>query len=174
MLEVLPKNGVACVSIPASILTSLEGKNLKADDISFKVTLTDKSDDKNIQVAFANGLPRGKVLGAIVDFSIEIVNTKTGQMIGTADKFTKALAGVIPMPKNMTNLPEQWGAFRFNETTKNFEFVAAKTVQIDGVWYVMISSYSNSVYAVAENSVSFDDVQGHWGKQFVISLRQKV
>jgi hypothetical protein len=196
-LEVTPKDGVAYVSIPASILANLQDKsaaffieikapygsykvpvnlasiipglkellsknNLKAEDISFKITLTDKSGNKDILVAFDNGLPNGKVLGAIVDFSIEIVNAKTGQSIGTADNFSKALTRVIPMPKEVTELPEQWGAFRYNEATKKFEFVAATTRQIEGVWYVMISSYSNSVYTVAQNEVSFADVQQHW------------
>jgi hypothetical protein len=201
-LEVTPKDGVAYVSIPASILTSFEDKNaaffieikapygsyqvpvnlaslipglkdllaannLKAEDISFKITLTDKSENKEIQTAFANGLPNGKALGSIVDFNIEIMNTKTGKAIGTADKFSKALTRVIPVPKNLNNLPEQWGAFRYNETTKKFEFVAAKKVQIEGVWYVMINSYSNSTYVVAENVVSFTDVQKHWGQPYV-------
>ncbi|MGO4370507.1 S-layer homology domain-containing protein [Paenibacillus sp. 2TAB19] len=136
-------------------------------DISFKITLTDKSGVKDIQAAFANGLPNGKARGAIVDFSIEIINTKTNETIGTADRFSQALTRVIPMPKNMSDMPEQWGAFRYNETSKKLEFVAAKKVQINGVWYAMISSYTNSIYVVADNAVSFTDVQKHWGKSFV-------
>ncbi|MFC5471849.1 S-layer homology domain-containing protein [Cohnella suwonensis] len=201
-LEVTTKDGAAYVSIPASILTSFEGKNanffieikapygsyqvpvnlaslipglqdllakhnLKAEDISFKIMLSDKSGDKDLQAAFANGLPNGKAMGAIVDFHIDIVNTKTGQSIGTADKFSKALTRVIPMPKDMKDIPAQWGAFRYNETTKKFEFVAAKKVLIDSIWYVMISSYSNSAYVVAENAVSFADTLNHWSKSFV-------
>jgi hypothetical protein len=96
-----------------------------------------------------------------------IINTKTGQAIGTADQFSKALTRVIPIPKNMTDMPAQWGAFRYNETTKNFVFVPAKKVQIDGVWYVMISSFSNSTYVVAENAVNFPDVQKHWGQPYI-------
>ncbi|GGD98301.1 hypothetical protein GCM10010911_66370 [Paenibacillus nasutitermitis] len=201
-LEVTPKDGVAYVSIPASLLTEFEKKNatffmeiktpygsyqmpvnltslipglqdllaknnLNTGDISFKVTLTDKSRDKDIQAAVANGLPNGQVLGAIVDFSILIINTKAGQVIGTADKFSSALTRIIPMPKNMTDMPEQWGVFRYNETTKKFEFVSAKKVLIDGAWYVTINSNSNSVYVVAKNPVSFADTLKHWSKAFV-------
>uniref|UniRef100_UPI0011411E7E S-layer homology domain-containing protein n=1 Tax=Paenibacillus luteus TaxID=2545753 RepID=UPI0011411E7E len=201
-LEVAPKDGVAYVSLPASLLTEFEKKNatfiteikatygsykipvnlaslipglqdllakngLKAEDISFKVTLTDKSGDKDIQAAVASGLPKGQVLGAIVDFNILIINTKSGQVIGTADKFSSALTRIIPMSKNMTDIPEQWGVFRYNETTKKFEFVSAKKVLIDGAWYVTINSYSNSVYVVAQNPVSFTDTLKHWSKAFV-------
>ncbi|WP_313731995.1 S-layer homology domain-containing protein [Cohnella nanjingensis] len=202
-LEVTPnKDGIAYVSIPASILTRLEGKNatffieikapygsypvpvnlaslipglkdllaasnLNTEDISFKTTLIDKSGNKDIQEAFANGLPNGKVMGAIVDFRIDMINTRTGQIIGTADKFSKALTRAIQMPKNMTGMPAQWGAFRYNASAKKFEFVPAKKAQMDGAWYVMISSYSNSAYVVAQNEASFADVQTHWGKPFV-------
>ncbi len=201
-LEVTPKDGVAYVSLPASLLTEFEKKNatffteiktpygsykipvnlaslipnlqdlltkneLKAEDISFKINLTDKSGDKDIQAAVASGLPKGQVLGAIVDFNILIINTKSGQVIGTADKFSSALTRIIPMPKNMTDMPEQWGVFRYNETTKKFEFVSAKKVLIDGAWYVTINSYSNSVYVVAQNPMSFTDTFKHWSKAFV-------
>lgn len=201
-LETAPKDGVAYVSIPASILASFEGKNatffieikspygsyqvpvnlaslivglqdllasndLKAEDISFKVTLTDKSGDKDIQAAFEEGLPYGSAMGTIVDFSIQVVNAKTNEVIGTAEHFSKALTRVIPMPKNVTGMPEQWGAFRYDETTRKFGFVPAKIVQIDHVWYVMVSSYTNSVYVVAHNPVTFSDVQKHWSESAV-------
>ncbi|WDQ35456.1 IPT/TIG domain-containing protein [Paenibacillus marchantiae] len=201
-LEVTPKDGFAYVSIPASILTSIEGKNatffieiktpygsyqvpvnlaslipglkdllaknnVNNDDISFKITLTDKSGDKDIQAVFANSLPNAQAMGAIVDFHIYIINTKTGQAIGTVDKFSKALTRVIPMPKSVGGMPAQWGAFRYNVTTKKLEFVAAEKKQIDGVWVVKISSYSNSVYVVAQNTVSFVDVQQHWSQSDV-------
>ncbi|WP_111619789.1 IPT/TIG domain-containing protein [Paenibacillus pabuli] len=201
-LEITPKDGVAYVRIPASILTSIERKNatfyieiktpyssyqvpvnlaslipglkdllaknnVNNDDISFKITLTDKSGDKDFQAAFANSLPNGHAMGAIVDFHIDIINTKTGQAIGTADKFSKALTREILMPKSMTGMPAQWGAFRYNVTTKKLEFVAAEKKQIDGEWVVKIKSYSNSVYVVAQNTVSFADVQQHWSKSDV-------
>ncbi|QJD84709.1 InlB B-repeat-containing protein [Cohnella herbarum] len=201
-LQVNPKDGVAYVSIPASLLSRFADKNatffieiqtpygsyrvpvnlaslipglqdllaankLNAEEISFKITLTDKSGDADIRAAFGSGLPNGKVIGAIVDFGIEIISTKTKQPIGTADKFSKAMVRMIPMPKEMTELPELWGAFRYNETTKQFEFVPARKVQIDGIWYTMISSSSNSVYVVADNAISFADMQEHWGKQYV-------
>ncbi|MBO9599818.1 MAG: S-layer homology domain-containing protein, partial [Cohnella sp.] len=145
----------------------LAKNNLRAEDISIKITLADKSGDKGIQTKLASDLPVGKVMGAIVDFHIVIINSNTLQIIGTADKFSQALTRIIPMPKNMESMPAQWGAFRYYETTKKFEFIPATKVQIDGIWYVMIKSYSNSVYVVAENPVSFTDVQQHWSRQDV-------
>lgn len=152
----------------ASLIPGLEEllakHNLKAEDVSFKITLTDKSGDKTLQAAFSSGLPNGKVMGAMVDYLLEIVNTKTGQTVGAADQFSQAITRIIPMPENVTAMPAQWGAFRYNETTKKFEFVPAKVTQIDGTWYVTINSYSNSAYVVVDNAASFADVQEHWAK----------
>ncbi|MCU6709917.1 S-layer homology domain-containing protein [Paenibacillus sp. J5C_2022] len=145
----------------------LAADGLQAEDISFKITLTDKSGDRGIQTALASDLPKGKVMGAIVDFRIDILNPKTGQTIGTADQFSKALTRVIPMPKNRSGMPSQWGAFRYNEETGKFDFVTARSMRIDGTWYVMISSHSNSMYVVADNAVSFTDIQKHWAQSYV-------
>ncbi|MFC6547444.1 X2-like carbohydrate binding domain-containing protein [Cohnella cellulosilytica] len=159
---------VHLASLIPSLKELLVKNNLTVEEVSFKISLTDKSGDKGLQAALADGLPNGKVIGAMVDYHLEIVNTKTGRTIGTADQFSQAIIRIIPMPGNVTAMPEQWGAFRYNGTTKKFEFVPATAVKLDGMWYVMIHSYSNSVYMVAENAVSFADVQEkHWAKSDV-------
>ncbi|UUZ83804.1 S-layer homology domain-containing protein [Paenibacillus sp. P26] len=145
----------------------LAANNLKAEEISFKITLTDRSGDKDILAAFDSGLPNGKVMGAIVDFNMEVIVTKTGHSIGTADKFSKAITRIIPMPGNMSGMPELWGAYHYHAATKKFEFVPATTKQVKGEPYVMINSYSNSVYVVAERAMSFEDVEQHWSRPFV-------
>jgi Alpha-tubulin suppressor and related RCC1 domain-containing proteins len=158
---------VNLASLIPELASWLAANHLQAEDISFKITLTDKSGDKTLQAALANGLPKGKIIGAIVDYHLEIVNTKTGATIGTANQFSKALTRLIPLPRNVTTMPQQWGAFRYNDKTQKFEFVPARMERIEGVGYVTISSYSNSVYVAAENAVSFADVQKGWAQPFV-------
>jgi len=155
----------------ASLIPELNGllaaDNLTTDDISFKITLTDKSGDKAVQAALAGSLSNGKAIGAMVDFHLEIVNAKTGQTIGIADRFSEPLTRIIPMPKDLNSMPAQWGAFRYNEAEASFDFVPSLAVQIDGAWYAMIRSYTNSLYVVAENTVNFADVQKHWSEPYV-------
>lgn len=172
MIEI--KTPYGSYQIPANLASFIPGldqllqKNkLKAGDISFKMTLTDKSGDKALQAALAAGLPKGKLMGAMVDYNLEITNMKTGQVIGIADSFSQAITRIIPMPKNVTAMPAQWGVFRYNETTKKWDFVPAKAVRVDGVWCMMIISYANSVYAVVDNAVSFADVQKHWASSSI-------
>ncbi len=201
-LELMPKDGVAYVGMPASVLTDLAAKNadfyleirtsygiyqvpanlasiipgsdalfannrLKAEDVSFKIALTDKSGDKQLLTRIHSLLPDGELLGAVADFHIEIVHTNTGLTVGAADMFDQEITRLIPLPKYRTEMPEHWGAFRYNETTKACEFVPAKAVQIDGAWYVRIDSYSNSTYIAVENTTSFADMEKHWSQSFV-------
>lgn len=91
---------VNLASIIPGLNDLLAANNLNSEEISFKITLTDKSGNKEIKTALATGLPQSEVLGAIVDFNIEIVNTKTGQSIGPSSRFNKTLTRIIPLPKN--------------------------------------------------------------------------
>jgi len=136
-------------------------------DIAFRITLIDKTGDGQIRDALASQWPNGIVMGAAVDFLVDVVNIKTGEKLGMADRFAKALTRVIPMPASVTDMPEHWGAFRYDETAERFEFVPARAVEIDGVWYVTIRSYSNSVYVTLRNAATFGDVERHWGRAFI-------
>lgn len=158
---------VDLASLIPGLTDLLAANHLKPQDISFKVTLTDKSDDKDILAAFASGVPEGQVLGAIVDLRTDIINTKTREVVGTANSFSKALTRMIPMPKNITGMSEQWGVFRYNETTEKFDFVPARAVKADDVWNASIHSYFNGVFIAAQNPVSFTDVKNHWGKPYI-------
>lgn len=161
----------------ALILPNLQAlltkNNLQVGDISFKITLTDKSGDKGLQAAIGNALQNGKLLSPIVDFHIDILDAKTGLTIGTADKFAKSLKREMLLPNVKAGLSKPWGAFRYDDRTKKLEFVPAKSAQTDGVWSVWISSYTNSVYIVAENELSFGDVWKHWAKSLVYLAASK-
>jgi len=59
-------------------------------NISFMITLSDRSDSKKIKDVFGKSLPIGKVIGVIVDYHIDIIHTLTGKTIGSVDKFNMA------------------------------------------------------------------------------------
>ncbi|TVX93463.1 Ig-like domain-containing protein [Paenibacillus agilis] len=158
---------VNAASLIPNLQELLKANKLKEEDVSFKFILKDKSIDKAVQAALYAELPDSKVLGILVDFSMHVVNNHTGKMVGSVDQFSQSLTRLIPVPKDIASLPAQWGVFRYEESTKKFEFVPAKKVQIDGVWHASIHSYSNSVYAVVENAVSFADMHKHWANSFV-------
>ncbi|MEF2247862.1 beta-N-acetylglucosaminidase domain-containing protein [Paenibacillus sp. IITD108] len=158
----VPVNLASLVSEFDSIIAE---NHLKAEVIDFSITITDKSSDKEIQKILKNAWPNGKVMGAVLDFSIDIINRETGKSVGKADSFAKDIKRVISMPEGMRNMPETWGAFYYNEALKALEFVPAKATKINNAWYVTISSNTNSMYVVVENNIKFADVNAdYWGR----------
>ncbi|QHT58928.1 hypothetical protein GXP70_02355 [Paenibacillus lycopersici] len=141
--------------------------NLQAADLGFKFVLTDRSEDPTLQSALEEDLPGGEAISDMVDFHLEIVNRKTGQSIGTVERFSQAITRILPLSGRVSGMPKQWGAFRYNETTKQYEFVPARTVSIDGLTYALIRSYSNSVYVVVDHAISFKDVNRGWSKPLI-------
>ncbi|GIO14823.1 hypothetical protein J19TS2_43780 [Cohnella xylanilytica] len=159
---------VQLASLIPGLTELLKTNGLSAEDISFKITLADKSGDESIQAALASGLPNGRVLGAPVDFDIRIVRLQNGQALANANTFAESIERLIPMPSGVTAMPEHWGAFRYNDKTGEFEFVPARSVRIDGGWYAAIRSRTNSVYVAADNAIRFADVPaGHWARTAV-------
>src|SRR5690606_8649128 len=137
----------------------LDEIQLAAGDISFRLILTDKTDDPGIRAALAESLPNGSVLGTMVDFRLEAVDARTGQTIGTLERFSEPLVRMIPMPEGLAALPEQWDAFRYNENTGRFEFVPARTAKVGDVLLVIIRSSTNSAYLVIHHPVRFTDAE---------------
>lgn len=140
---------------------------LQAGDVSFRIILKDVSREADLRNAASQRWPGGNIWGAVVDFHIEVLNVKSGQIIGQTDTFSKPLIRIIAMPQHLKDMPEQWGAFRYNDSTKAFEFVPATSVRIDGDLHVVIPSFSNSAYAVVSSYASFTDMERHWSQKEV-------
>ncbi|MFC4596850.1 S-layer homology domain-containing protein [Cohnella hongkongensis] len=145
----------------------LAAAGLNLEDISFKIILSDKSDDSRARRLLANGFPQGRALGPIVDFHLDIVETKTARTLGAADLFNAALTRTLPVTESEFKASRSWGAFRYDETEKEFEFVPSRVSTVDGQIQVEIRSYANSLYVTAENDVRFTDVDKHWSRPFV-------
>ena len=139
----------------------LKAKNLNAEDIAFRVTLTDDSRNPAVASALALRFPGGNVLGAIVDFKIELLDG-SGTVISELDSFNAELARRIFIQENA---PASFGAFRFDAGAQAFQFVPHRLMASSGARYVEIASQTNSVYAVVANAVAFTDVpNGFWAK----------
>ncbi|MCR8643808.1 Ig-like domain-containing protein [Paenibacillus sp. N1-5-1-14] len=151
----------------------LAANNLRVEDVKLNISLRDQINSKDIRSALSKDLPSANVLGAVVDYNIDIINRRTGRTLTNSDSISLSLPKLIPLPKNMTHLPDAWGAFHYNTKTKSFEFVPARQITIDGVTYAVITSGTNDVYVVVENQLYFSDTQYHWGKWFVQNAAAK-
>ncbi len=151
----------------------LAGSGLKAEDVSIKINIKDESKNTGLQASIANNLPSGKVLGGPVDFSMVIVNTKTGAAIKEVKSFTGYVVRRIPIPDGIDSAA-QLSAFRSDSVTGALEFVPHRLVRENGKLFMEIKSKSNSVYVAAQNNVTFTDVaSGYWGAPFINKAASK-
>jgi hypothetical protein len=145
----------------------LEENDWQAENISFKLTLTDRTDDADIRKVLSLQLPSGKLVGAIVNVHLEIVDIQTGETLTEVSRFTEPIIRMIPISKELAPESTTWGAFRYDETSGQFVFVPARLEQRDDRLYAVIRSNSNSVYVVVSNAINFTDTEQHWGKAYV-------
>ena len=151
----------------------LAGSGVKAEDVSIKINIKDESKNAGLQASIANNLPNGKVLGGPVDFSMVIVNTKTGASIKEVKSFTGYVVRRIPIPDGIDSAA-QLSAFRSDSATGALEFVPHRLVRENGKLFMEIKSKSNSVYVAAQNNVTFTDVaSGYWGAPFISKAASK-
>ena len=164
------KTGFASYLLPAKLSelipnlpALLKINGLDAEDIAFRVTLTDDSQNPAVSKALAQRFPGGNALGAIVDFKIELFdNSGSGKLISELNAFNSEIARRIFIPENV---PASVGAFRFDTDAQSFQFVPHRLLASGGVRYAEIASQTNSVYAVVENVVTFTDVpNSFWAK----------
>ncbi|MGE4277573.1 MAG: S-layer homology domain-containing protein [Lawsonibacter sp.] len=161
--------------IPADLAEHIPGfsellseNHLTAAGISFRLTLTDRSDDKDLLNTIKTGLPSSRMLGHPVEFRLDIINNKTGASIAEVTEFDCGIVRMVPMPEDLEAMPEFWGAFRYHAASQTFEFVPHSVQTIDGVRYVAFYSRTNSVYLAAENPIVFTDLKdGFWGTPYL-------
>ncbi|WP_168122525.1 carbohydrate binding domain-containing protein [Paenibacillus sp. HB172176] len=148
------------------LTTLLENNSLTANDISFKVTLKDTSEDASTKEAVSTQYPGSKLIGS-ASYTIEILNAKTGAVISEASNFNSSISRLIRLPDTMVSadgsevpyaLPDYWAVWKLDDASGELVFIPHKTEVIDGVRYIVIASHTNSVYITAENAIAFHDV----------------
>ncbi len=158
--------------LPASLETLvpdlaniLEAAGVNANDVSIKLTIADITADKAVNNEIATAMPDAEVVGFILSFEIEIVD-KDGKTIAGLNNFNVRVERTINLDGATLPVGGNWGAYRINDKTGKPEFVAHKLV--DNGKGVGIKSKSNSVYFVANNPVSFDDITADfWASSYI-------
>ncbi len=159
-------------ALPASIVSTaanfdslIKDAKVSANDTSVKVTMQNtesevSEEDNEFKLSY--------------DFKVELVNTKTGKIIGELNNFSKPVSRTVYLPKEIKALPEVLGVFRYNPETKTTSFVRHKAELVNGKPAVTIVSQSNSTYIVTNNKVTFTDVANNfWGKELIDTAATK-
>src|SRR5690606_6452208 len=126
-----------------------------------------------IRSALIEQLPNSRLISTVVAVDLALVDAKTGEVLSEINQFTQPLIRLLPLTEELDPESYLWGAFRYEETSGEFTLVPARLEERDGEWFAEIRSYSNSIYLVAENHVSFTDTEQHWGKDAVAQAAAK-
>ena len=181
--EINVKTGYSSYQVPVDFASIIPGyndilskNNLKESGVTFNIFSEDKTSDRAVNEKFAQDMPYSRLLGA-VGFGVEIALLKdgvAGQAVSLVKNFTERVTRLIPMPSYMTSIPDNWGVFRYNETSGRFEFVPHTAEIIGGVVYAVVYSTMNGLYVVAENTIVFSDVNpGEWYTNYIEKAASK-
>ncbi|MCL2099231.1 MAG: Ig-like domain-containing protein [Oscillospiraceae bacterium] len=157
----------------SSLIPDMQGilsrSSVSISDVMFNLKMTDKSGDAALLEAADTFDMR--VMGSAAEFVVEISTLDSqgsaGRRIAEISNFTDKISRLIPLVPNVR--PDgQWGAFRYNGTANQFEFVPHTVMLHDGQWYAIVRSNTNGMYAVAQNPVNFSDVPNNqWYTPFI-------
>ncbi len=143
------------------LIERLKAKNIDAENTAFRVTLTDYSRNPAVSKALAQRFPGGKVLGAMVEFKVELLD-QNGKIVSELNSFHAEIARRIFISGNM---PASFGVFYFDADAQAFLFTPHHLMTSGEMRYVEIASKTNHVYAAVENTVTFTDVSNNfWAK----------
>jgi uncharacterized protein YjdB len=163
-------------SIIPGFSDTLARNNLRSDQVTFNITMSDRTSDRAVTDAFSRDMPQSRMISA-VEFGTDVARLTdggAGSTLSTVESFTERVTRLIRMPQNMTSMPHNWGVFRYNETSRRFEFVPHTTQMINGVLYAAVQSTTNGIYIVAENTAAFGDVRpGEWYTNYVEQAASK-
>ncbi|MHB1042486.1 MAG: S-layer homology domain-containing protein [Eubacteriales bacterium] len=133
--------------------------NIGYKDIKVTVAFS-KADGNN---AILNG---SKLAGQPVNITVSLV---AGDKVIELDEFTKYVERDLPVPDG-----SGFTTGVVIEKDGTLRPVPTKTVTINGKKYAAIFSRTNSIYALASKSVSFDDMKGHWAREAVNDLASRL
>lgn len=166
----LPLNLTEIVGNFNEVLTEAK---LKPEEVSFKLIISDRTNEKAIMNALASDVPFAEVVGSIVDFSIEIIENKTGKTVADVTEFTEVIERVVPIARNIM-IPERYGVLRYKSADKTFEYVPHSVSRIGNTENIVISSKTNGVFVIVDNPVEFSDLDAkHWAKPYINKASSK-
>ncbi|MBJ6362495.1 S-layer homology domain-containing protein [Paenibacillus sp. GCM10012307] len=87
-------------------------------------------------------------------------------------KFDSYVSRMITVPEGID--PTKVTTAIVVEPNGSFRQVPTKVVQMDGKSYVVVSSFTNSVYAVVQNKVLFSDITNHWAQSIVNEMGSRM
>ena len=145
------------------------GANVSLSDIEVEVTISEP-DSSTVQVVENSAEEGGfSLVVQAVEFTVKCTfdgqTTEVTTYNAYVERTIEIPEGVDPNAITTAVVVEADGAVRH---------VPTQITVIDGVYYAVINSLTNSVYTVIYNPLEFEDVDGHWAQDAVNSMTSRL
>lgn len=150
-------------------LSKKMGKSINSEDIKIKVKI---SKPQVATIKIVQEATKEKGLSVVVpSVNFEIWGIYKGKQINI-DKLNQMVTRLIPIPKG-TDI-QRITTCVIIEKDKTIRSVPTKLIEINGQYYACIKSMTNSTYTLIENKVIYTDIQGHWAKNKIQKMAEKL
>jgi len=164
---VVIKNATGSYELPVSVLDfAALAKELGVEIKDLSITVTIEALTGDNAKKFASDVEKigGKAAGSAVNFEVAAVaGSKKVVVKDFGSTYVNRSINNVKASNNATGV-------LYNPATGEFSFIPATFSNN----VATLRSTTNSIYAVVEFSNSFADVQGHWGKNYVEALANKL
>ena len=135
------------------------GSNLTPEEIQFSISIHKETSESLAEISSEAEQHDYKLLSEPVSF--EITCTANGKSVDIVN-FSGYIKRSIPLSSEDAASGHITGVVLNSDGT--FSHVPTEVKEIDGAWYAVISSMTNSTYAVISTSIDFKDMANHWAK----------
>ena len=167
------ETGNAAYTLPASeinidVIAKEFGEDVDLSEIEVEVTIAQPA-DATVQIA-KNAAENGgfSIVVPAVDFSVTC--THDGKTVEVKN-FNAFVERTIAVPNAVDHTKITTAVVVNADGTVHH--VPTKIIEIDGMYYAVINSLTNSVYTLINNSVEFADTAGHWANDTINNMASR-
>lgn len=168
------KTDQASYTLPAeqinidSISTQFGGK-LKLEDIKVRISIAETSGTMNQVVKSAEEAGRFTIVAPALDF--KVTGEFEGKTVEVA-RFNEYIERMVALPDGID--PSRITTGVVVDPDGTVRHVPTKVVIVEGKYYAVINSLTNSTYSVVWHPIEFSDVANHWAKAAVNDMGSRM
>lgn len=145
------------------------GTSISLTDIAVTVSISEPSDSMTHIVESAAADGKFTIMVPAVDFTITCTH---GNQTVNVSNFNAYVERTIAIPNGVDPTKITTGVVVAPDST--VRHVPTRVTVIDGKYYAVINSLTNSIYSVIWNPVEFSDVSNHWAKDAINNMGSRM
>lgn len=148
--------------IDMNAVNSQLGDSVHLQDITIQFEIAATSEEMTKVVERAAALEEFTLVVPPIDFAIRVMNKDS---VIQLTKFNAYVERTIALPEGV--VPSKITTGVVVEPDGEVRHVPTKIVQLDGKYFAVLNSLSNSTYSIIYHPTAFKDVENHWAKDAV-------